>query len=268
MSQLLVGSLSRRTLLKHSAKGATLGALVSALGFAATADMKQHKGIVGSACVTLLYKNGPDVKFDHDYFRDHHIKLVMDRLGSDAISRFEFRKPLVPQGAAAPTYVAVVNIWIKDAEKLAAASAKHTAELAADGHNYTNAALVAQNEIVWGEAGADVHVPGIGDFCTTLLYPYKEGARWDGDYYRDHHMPLIMQLLGSDAIKRFEVRKAAVATNGARPGFFGTVGIYVNDQQKFAAAAAINSQEMNKDVANFSSQAPLGLQTEIYGLHV
>ena len=46
------------------------------------------------------------------------------------------------------------------------------------------------------ESAGDVH-------AMTILYPAGEGIKFDPDYYRDHHLKLIMRLYGS-SIKRFE----------------------------------------------------------------
>src|SRR5262249_43555258 len=63
--------------------------------------------------------------------------------------------------------------------------------------------------------------------CLTILYPAGEGIHFNADYYRDHHLTLIMKLYGEKAIKRFELRKGDKNMAGAKPDFIGTVNIYI-----------------------------------------
>jgi uncharacterized protein (TIGR02118 family) len=254
---------SRRTLLKTSAQGATLGALAAAVGCSMTGSMASQS-IVGSTCMTILYENGDDVSFDFDYYRDNHLTMIMDLYGTDAIERFELRKPVDAPGPPSP-YVAVVNIWVKDAEAFAAAGAEHGGNVAADVVNFTNTGLVLQNDTVWGESGAGIDSPEIGDRCMCIFYGYEDGGRWDADYYRDNHMTLIMDLYGREAISRFEVRQAQANPQG-NPLFFGTVTFYIEDQASFDAAGLEHTQALVDDVPNFSSVNPSVLITEVYGL--
>ena len=255
---------SRREILKTTGKGVSLAALASALG-CSTSGMSSSASIVGSGCLTILYQNGPGVTFDYDYYRDNHLTLIMDLYGSDAISRFELRKPVDIPGEPEPAYVAAVNIWIRDAEAFAAAGAEHGATLQADVANFTNTGLIAQNETVWGEAGGNLYSTEMGQRCLTILYPYEEGARFDPDYYRDNHLTLIMDLYGRNAIRRFEMRKPQPVPN-ANPLFMGSINIYIEDQNAFDAAGAQHTQTLVDDVPNFSSGLPVVVTTEIYGL--
>jgi uncharacterized protein (TIGR02118 family) len=260
-----IAPITRRDMLKATGQGVTLAALASAMGCAST-GISASESVVGSGCLTILYVNGDDVTFDYDYYRDHHLTLIMDLYGEDAISRFELRKPVVADGEPAPAYVAAVNIWIRDAEDFAAAGAQHGATLQADVENFTNTSLVVENDIVWGESGDDLHSTEMGQRCLTILYPYEEGASWDADYYRDNHMTLIMDLYGTEAIRRFEVRKPGPLPAGNAP-FLGTVNIYIENQAAFDAAGAEHTQALVADVPNFSGVFPVVVTTEIYGLN-
>lgn len=257
--------IARRTVLKTAVQGSTLAALVSALGHAATSELEQE--LIGTTCLSILYRNGEGVRFDDEYYRERHMALILDRYGTAAISRYEFRKPVLVEGAEPPAYAACVNIWIEDAEAFATAGAMHGAEVAADVPNFTNASVVVQNEIIWGEAGGMLQAPVLGQTCVTILYPWAEDARWDADYYRDNHLPLIMRLYGSEAIGRFELRKSTPLPPGVNPAFPGTANCYVSDQERFATAGAEHAQTLLSDVANFSSITPMLIPTVIVGLH-
>jgi uncharacterized protein (TIGR02118 family) len=257
--------LSRRSVLKAATQGCTLGALASAFGYAATPGLNQE--VVGSTCLSIFYRNREGVTFDHDYYRDHHMPLIMEKYGSAAIRRYELRKPAVAEEESAPAYLACANIWIRDAEAFAAAGARYGAEMAADMPYFTDAALVVQNEIVWGEAGRSLDSPELGQACVTILYPKQEAASWDADYYRDKHMPLLMRLYGAEAIRRFELHKPTPQPPGTSPAFLGTVNIYIEDQERFAAASAEHAQTLVADVVNISSVSPVVIPAVIYGLH-
>ena len=40
----------------------------------------------------------------------------------------------------------------------------------------------------------------------TVMYPASAGARFDHDYYRDRHMPMLQQLMGG-ACKGYAIDK-------------------------------------------------------------
>ena len=106
----------------------------------------------------------------------------------------------------------------------------------------------------------------VGDTCLTILYPNSADVRWDVDYYRKGHMPLIMRLYGKDAIKRFELRKGVSGQTGGKPAYIGTVNIYINDQKAFDAAGKEHGKTLVADVPHFSSVMPVAFPTILYGI--
>ncbi len=223
--------------------------------------------------MTILYPGGSGIEFDADYYRDHHLKLIM-RLYGGSIERFELRT--VPPGAAPvlraapdappPAFSAAVNIWIADLEAFNANNARHGPQLVADVPRFTNALPTIQLDEVHGMAGQSAQAMKVGDTCLTILYPYTEGVRWDVDYYRTHHLPLIMRLYGEKAIKRFELRKGAAGQDGGPPAYIGTVNIYINDQKAFDAAGAQHGPTLVADVPHFSSVMPTAFPTTIHAV--
>lgn len=256
----------RRTVLKSAGLTLTWGVLAANFGALLPTGVKAADSLIGTRCLTILYKNGPDVKFDFNYYRDHHLVTIM-KLYGNSIKRFELRKPVAAEGMPPSPYVAVVNFWVADLAAFEAAGAKHSQTLINDVPNFTNTQAIIQNDEVVGEAGVALADNDIGRTCLTILYPNEDGARWDPDYYRDHHMPLIMRLYGTDAIRRFEVRKGLSGADGtSKPTFIGCVNIYIEDQARFDAAGAKHGQTLRDDVPNFSSVMPSVATTRIYGV--
>jgi uncharacterized protein (TIGR02118 family) len=136
----------------------------------------------------------------------------------------------------------------------------------ADVPHFTNSQPTIQFDEVHGMMGEPAGAMKLGDTCLTILYPNSEGVRWDVEYYRTHHMPLIMRLYGKEAIKRFELRKGATGQTGGAPGYIGTVNIYINDQKAFDAAGAKHGPELVADVPHFSSVMPVAFPTKIHGI--
>lgn len=277
---------SRRKLLGTAARGTTLSAIAYALGLSGCSRAQQDSvsqpqdgigqtsiiegmgavpsaGIVGSTSLTILYLAGPDVTFDYDWYRDNHLIHIMERYGSNAISRFELRRPIDPANS---DYVAVVNIWIQDAEAFALAGAEHGADIAAEVPMFTNTSLIVQTDRIHAESGGDLTSSSLGQACMDIFYPYDATATFDGDYYRDHHMPLIMDLYQTSAISRFELRLPDTLSAGNDPLFYGTVHFYIADQSLFDAAGLQHGPTLVADVANFSSQQPVVVPTIIHGL--
>ena len=140
----------RRKVMIGAGKAAAVGAVVAAFGSglssgAAAADAKPVR------CMTILYKNGPDVKFDFEYYRIHHITDIM-RMYGKAIQKFELRKGLPGADGSAPLYVATITIWIADEAAFDAAGAKYGSTLAAEVPHFTNTSLTAQKDEVYAVA--------------------------------------------------------------------------------------------------------------------
>lgn len=269
---------NRRDVMKSGGTAVTLGMLAAAFGATLPRGVRAADSAQAVSCLTILYPAGDGLHFNADYYRDHHLKTIMKLYGA-TISRFELRtvNPAPPPPANAtppaagappppPKYAGAINIWIADLDGFLANNQKHGKTLTDDVPNFTNAMPIIQFDTVRGEAGAKRSAPKVGDTCLTIVYPNTEGGKWDVDYYKAHHMPLIMKLYGTKAIKRFELRKGDKNMAGAKPEFIGTVNIYIEDQKAFDAAGKLHTQTLRDDVPHFSSVFPNAFPTTIYGV--
>jgi uncharacterized protein (TIGR02118 family) len=264
---------TRRAVAHSLGTAVTLGTLAGAFGAVLPKGARGETNAAGTNCLTILYPSGAGITFNPDYYRDHHLVTIMKLYGK-TIQRFELRTvaapptpPPAPPGATPPPrFSAAVNIWINDLEAFNASNQKHGLTLRDDVHNFTNSQPTIQYDKVHGSMGQARSAMKIGDTCLTILYPNGDGVRWDVDYYRTHHMPLIMRLYGSAAIKRFELRKGDSGQQGGAPAYVGTVNIYINDQKAFDAAGKEHGPTLVKDVPNFSSVMPNAFPTTLFGV--
>ena len=103
----------------------------------------------------------------------------------------------------------------------------------------------------------------VGQRCMTILYPNEEGVRFDMEYYKNHHLPLIMDLYGK-SIARFELRQGLPGPDGSKPPYVATVHIYIADQKAFDENGAKHGKTLVDDVPNFSSVMPVIQADEVY----
>jgi uncharacterized protein (TIGR02118 family) len=268
---------SRREVVKSGGTAVTLGMLGAAFGATLPRGVRAADSAKGVNCLTILYPAGEGLHFNADYYRDRHLTMIM-KLYGDTIQRFELRKvaapPAPPAGAAAPPagtppapkYAAAINIWINDLAAFNANNQKHGKTMTDDVPNFTNGMPTIQYDTFHGEMGAKRSAPKVGDTCLTILYPNGAGVKWDVDYYRTGHMPMIMKLYGEKAIKRFELRKGDKNMAGAAPDYIGTVNIYIADQKAFEEAGKKHGQTLRDDVPHFSSVMPTAFPTVIHGI--
>lgn len=142
-------SYDRRSVLLGAGKAAAAGVAVT-LG-ATVAGTAQAQGTIDQECMTIVYQNGPEVRFDFDYYVKTHMPLIM-RLYGKSISRFELRRGQPGADGALPPYVATITIWIADPAAFDKAAAEHQAGLRADVPKFTNAVLIAQRDRIVGTA--------------------------------------------------------------------------------------------------------------------
>jgi len=101
--------------------------------------------------MSVYYPADGGSKFDHDYYRIHHMPLIKERLG-DACLRYEIEKGLAGRGpGSAPEFVAACHIYSPTLGAFQEAYSPHRAEIVADGPNYTDIAPIVQfSEVVEG----------------------------------------------------------------------------------------------------------------------
>ena len=105
------------------------------------------ESMVGQECMTIVYRNAPDVRFDFDYYENTHMPLIM-RLYGESITRFELRRGQPGADGSPPPYVATLSIWIADSDAFDRAAAEHQAGIRADVDKFTDAELIAQRDRV------------------------------------------------------------------------------------------------------------------------
>jgi uncharacterized protein (TIGR02118 family) len=88
--------------------------------------------------VSVMYPNGPETKFDVDYYKNSHLPMIAESLG-DALKGIEFNIGLAGRvpGELAP-YVAIAHLTFDSVATFQSSFAPHAEKFAADVPNYTN----------------------------------------------------------------------------------------------------------------------------------
>jgi len=93
-------------------------------------------------CVSVIHPNAPGRKFDHDYYAQRHMPLVMDRCKSLGLIRYEIDKGLA--GGAPVPFTCIGRLYFNTVEEFQKAMGVHGAEFLGDVPNYTDIELQIQ----------------------------------------------------------------------------------------------------------------------------
>ncbi len=101
--------------------------------------------------VSVMYANAAGARFDHAYYRDKHMPLVMARLGT-ACTGYTVDQGLAGGAPGAPApFVAMCHLYFESVGSFQAAFGPHVGEIMADIPNYTDLAPTVQvSEVVVG----------------------------------------------------------------------------------------------------------------------
>ena len=90
----------------------------------------------------------------------------------------------------------------------------------------------------------------------SVMYPNEPGARFDHDYYRDKHMPLLKQRMG-DACRYYTIDKGlAGGAPGEPPTYVGMCHIFADSVEAFQAAFGPHAKEIMGDIPNYTDLKP------------
>jgi uncharacterized protein (TIGR02118 family) len=90
----------------------------------------------------------------------------------------------------------------------------------------------------------------------SVLYPAKPDARFDHDYYRDSHMPLVKRSMGDTCLFYTIDKGVAGGEPGSPPPFVAMCHIYCDTLDAFNAGFAPHADEIFADVPRYTNITP------------
>ena len=91
----------------------------------------------------------------------------------------------------------------------------------------------------------------------NVMYPFQPGMRFDHDYYRDKHMPLVKARMG-DSCKYYTVDKGlAGGTPGAPAVYVGMCHIFCDSVEAFQSGFGPHAKEIMADIPKYTDQTPV-----------
>ena len=86
----------------------------------------------------------------------------------------------------------------------------------------------------------------------SIMYPQSAGTRFDHDYYRDNHLPLIKNRMG-EALKYYAIDKELA------PGapYVGMCHLLCDSLESYQAAFAPHQEEITTDIGKFTDRKPM-----------
>jgi uncharacterized protein (TIGR02118 family) len=96
-------------------------------------------------CISVVYPNATGGKFDHDYYAQRHMPLVMERCKSLGLIRYEVDRGLAGGAPGSPApFTCIGRLYFNTVEEFQAAMGAHGPELLGDVPNYTDIELQIQ----------------------------------------------------------------------------------------------------------------------------
>jgi len=97
----------------------------------------------------------------------------------------------------------------------------------------------------------------------SIIYPNGPGARFDHDYYRNQHLPLIQRRMGA-ALKYYTIdRGLRGATPDAPAPYVAMCHLLCDSVEAYESAYGPHVQEIRADIPNFTDQTPVGQISEV-----
>ena len=97
----------------------------------------------------------------------------------------------------------------------------------------------------------------------SVMYPNSPGARFDHDYYRDKHLPLVKERMG-DRCRYYTIdRGIAGGTPDDPPGYIGMCHIFCDTAEDFQAGFGPHADEILGDIPNYTDLSPIMQLSEV-----
>ena len=97
----------------------------------------------------------------------------------------------------------------------------------------------------------------------SVMYPNTPGARFDHDYYRNKHMPLVKARMG-DACRYYTIDKGLGGRGpGAPATYVAMCHIFADSVETYQKAFGPHADEIVADIKNYTDIAPVTQISEV-----
>jgi uncharacterized protein (TIGR02118 family) len=93
-------------------------------------------------------------------------------------------------------------------------------------------------------------------YCITVVYPKKDGGKFDFDYYAKKHIPMVSRFLGANHIKS-EIRKGIASPDGSPASFVCVASIWIKSIEEFQTTLAQHGPKIMGDIPNYTNIQPI-----------
>ena len=90
----------------------------------------------------------------------------------------------------------------------------------------------------------------------SVLYPHKEGARFDHEYYIGKHIPFVRKTLEPFGMARAEVDKGIAGGPDEPPLFVAAAHLIFDSTERFQEAFAAVGDQLLADIPNYTDIEP------------
>ena len=91
----------------------------------------------------------------------------------------------------------------------------------------------------------------------NVIYPHKDGARFDHDYYREKHLPMLAERLGEACIAYSIDKGLAGREPGSPSPFLASCSVLCESVEKLQRALEPHTHEIRADVKNYTDVTPV-----------
>ena len=97
----------------------------------------------------------------------------------------------------------------------------------------------------------------------SVMYSSKPGVRFDHDYYRTKHLPLIKSRMGA-ALKYYTIDKGLADRDGRPPGaYVAMCHLLCDSVAEYKSSFGPHAQEIDGDIRNFTDVTPIVQISEV-----
>lgn len=90
----------------------------------------------------------------------------------------------------------------------------------------------------------------------SVLYPNKDGAKFDHDYYANKHLPMVRGKLGDSLVESGIDTGVGTAVPGDPAPYVSIGWLTFNTMEDFGAAFGPHADEIMADVPNYTNIEP------------